>query len=189
MPSREPTLVRVLAAALVLAAGVVGGCDREPPAEPPEDPASEAPYFSDTAFVGRTVAINAPVVRVITERSFEVDARAFGDDSLLVITPRGLTTVVGDRLPIRGRVEVFDYETYSREFRLAERQAYAEFVGEEFLAVADARAFRPTRYADRPGDCRRCRSPTGARPVGPSDRRRLPTWIGRLMWWPFRLGP
>jgi hypothetical protein len=138
MPSRNLTVARTVAAAFVMAAGVVGGCDRSPPAERPEDAASGPRYFGDTAFVGRTVAINAPVIRVINERSFEVDARTFGDDSVLVITPRSLPVVAGDRLPLLGRVEVFDYATYSREYRLAGRQEYAEFVGEEFLTAADA---------------------------------------------------
>jgi hypothetical protein len=134
---RRDSLVAITA--LVTLIAPVAGCDRAPADEKPADvPPTSNAYFADTAFVGRTVAINAPVVRVITERSFEVNAQGFGDDSLLVITPRGLAVTAGERLRLRGNVEVFYYATYSREYRLAPAEEYTKFVGEEFLAAADA---------------------------------------------------
>jgi hypothetical protein len=136
-----PRRIGRAAAACLLAVAAAGCVEQTAPTPVPVPPTgSTAPdYFGTTDFIGRTVTVSGTVTRVITDTSFELDTREYGDDSLLVLCEPGRAVSVGDRERISGNVQRFLYDEYAAEHDLADdAAAYAEFTGERFLVTAQA---------------------------------------------------
>ena len=133
--SRSPLVVAVFLLA------VAAGCAEEPAAAPAPAPitGSGVPdYFGTTDFIGKTVTVQGTVTRVITDTSFELDTRDYGDDSLLVLCESGCRTATGERVQVSGNVQKFVYDEYAADNGLSDAASYAGFTGERFLVTAQA---------------------------------------------------
>jgi hypothetical protein len=125
-----------VACLLILAAA---GCAEQPASVPVPVTGSAAPdYFGTTDFIGKTVTVSGTVTRVITDTSFELDTRDYGDDSLLVLCEPGRAVSPTDRVQISGNVQKFTYDEYATEHHLADEATYAAFTGERFLMTPEA---------------------------------------------------
>ncbi|GAA3939468.1 hypothetical protein [Actinoplanes auranticolor] len=152
MTSDVPRRITQAVAACLLAVAAAGCVEQAAPTPVP-GPAtgSTAPdYFGTTDFIGRTVTVSGIVTRAITDTSFELDTREYGDDSLLVLCEPGRAVSVGDRVQISGNVQKFIYDEYAAEHHLADDAAtYAEFTGERFLVTARAMTAGSTDAPDQ----------------------------------------
>jgi hypothetical protein len=132
----------VVATAMALCAVAMGGCETEQTGQRPAGapgPAASTNYFGDASFIGRTVTVGGIVTRVITETSFVLDTRDFGDESLLVLCAPSREVAVGYRVSVSGNVQKFDYSAYTGEYALAsDADRYRDFAGEEFLVTSAA---------------------------------------------------
>jgi hypothetical protein len=131
-----------VATATALCAVATGGCEtartRQTPVEVP-GPAASTNYFGDASFIGRTVTVGGIVTRVITETSFVLDTRDFGDESLLVLCAPSREVAVGYRVSVSGNVQKFDYSAYAGDYALApDADRYRDFAAEEFLVTSEA---------------------------------------------------
>ncbi|MEU8230451.1 hypothetical protein AB0C12_12725 [Actinoplanes sp. NPDC048967] len=142
------------AVAVCLLTVATAGCVEQTAPTPVPVPAngSTAPdYFGTTDFIGRTVTVSGTVTRLITDTSFELDTREYGDDSLLVLCEPGRAVSAGDRVRISGNVQKFLYDVYAADHHLAgDAATYAEFTGERFLVTAEAMTAGSTE-ADQAG--------------------------------------
>lgn len=87
---------------------LLGGCaDGRASAEPPAvsvGDIAEQQYFHEGDYLGRQVTVGAQVTDVLGPRSFELAARAYGDDSLLVQTRDPVAVRQGQRVEVVGTV-------------------------------------------------------------------------------------
>jgi hypothetical protein len=133
-------------AALVLATGVVGcGADDDNPiadngpttttVETTTTPA-ETQYFAGPEHVGKQVTVTAVVQNDLTAESVVLDAAAYGDDSLLVLSKGDRQELAeGQTVTVTGTVRQFSYDDYADEYGLAEAALFDAYANEEFLAA------------------------------------------------------
>ncbi|MBB4693550.1 hypothetical protein [Paractinoplanes abujensis] len=117
---------------------IVSGCGQDSPTQGSTTAPANSNFFGDTYFIGRTVTITGIVTRVITEQSFVLDTRDFGDESLLVLCEPSRDVAAGDRIHLSGNVQKFVYGAYAEQYGLSTDAAYKMFAGEEFLVTAQA---------------------------------------------------
>lgn len=135
------TLLIPLLAALPLAAGSCGvGDGTEVPTTAPVQPSPPVgaitdPYFSNDAYIGRTVTVTARVSKVITDRSFVLTGEEYGDDSLLVLSAPGIEAERGEEVTVTGVVRTFTYGAYFNDYDLGGADSYEDFDAEEFLVA------------------------------------------------------
>lgn len=92
--------------------------------------------------VGERVTISAPVTRVITPMSTVVDAREYGQRSLLVLSVRPHPGLMkGDVLIMSGLVREFEFDAMQKRYALPDSGVYRPFSGESVLA--GARGYAP----------------------------------------------
>ncbi|WP_199516620.1 hypothetical protein [Nucisporomicrobium flavum] len=97
-------------------------------------------YFSDTSYVGKTVTVHGTVTKVLKPNAFVLDGRAYGDESLLVISAPAKDVTVGQDTQVTGKVEQFSYTIHGDEFGLADPSLYGDFEREEVLVAGGSAA-------------------------------------------------
>jgi hypothetical protein len=143
---RRCVVTGLLAAALPL--GACGddenaGTATEPAVTATADPDISGPadnYFTLPAYIGRTVTVQGPVIRIIGPTSFVMDASRYGEDALLVISAPAVDAEAGKQVQVTGVIQPFEYEDVTKQYGLGEDFLYTEFEEEEILVVGGSGA-------------------------------------------------
>jgi hypothetical protein len=97
---------------------------------------AEPQYFAGSEHIGETVTVTAPVQDDLTGESVVLDASAYGDDSLLVLSKGEQQEYTeGQVLTVTGTVRQFSYDDYAEEYGLAESALFELYADEEFLTA------------------------------------------------------
>jgi hypothetical protein len=131
-------LIPLLVALPVTAASCGVGDGIEVPTTAPLRPSPEIgaitdPFFSNDAYIGRTVTVTAEVTKVITDRSFVLTGDEYGDDSILVLSAPDIDAERGKEVTVTGVVRKFTYGAYFDDYDLGGADSYEDFDAEEFL--------------------------------------------------------
>ncbi|WP_158853413.1 hypothetical protein [Saccharothrix deserti] len=148
--SRRTERLLAASAALALATGLTGcgAADDNPAADNApttttttvETTTTTAPaetqYFAGAEHVGEQVTITAAVQNDLTAESVVLDAAAYGDDSLLVLSKGDQQEFTeGQAVTVNGTVRQFSYDDYADEYGLVEAALFDAYANEEFLAA------------------------------------------------------
>lgn len=100
------------------------------------DPPGEQPqYFGTQEHVGEQVTITVPVATNLTDGSLVLDARAYGDENLLVLFPEDQQFAEGQNVTATGTVRQFSYDQYADQYGLGEATLFEIYANETFLAA------------------------------------------------------
>lgn len=120
----------------LIAVGLASGCGTsEDPGGITTSEIQQPQYFHEGDYLGQRVTVDAEVTEVLGPRNFQLQARAYGDDSLLVQTSMPVQVRPGQTVRVTGTVGQYHIQADS-ETGYMQNDRYEKYETEAYIHTA-----------------------------------------------------